>query len=127
MVVLLVQNEVGYKNLCSLVTLGFTEGMYYFPRIDREILSKYSEGLICTTACLRGEVNDHLLKGDYQSAQETVSFYKDLFPGRFYIELNNMLKDVEDPVVEMALHVVIAYCSVPGTYMEGAYDSGNDS
>ena len=87
--VLLVQNEVGYKNLCSLVTSGFTEGMYYFPRIDREILSKYSEGLICTTACLRGEVNDHLLKGDYQSAQETVSFYKDLFPGRFYIELQN--------------------------------------
>ncbi|MED5579672.1 MAG: DNA polymerase III subunit alpha [Nitrospinota bacterium] len=87
--VLLVQNEVGYKNLCSLVTSGFTEGMYYFPRIDREILSEHSEGLICTTACLRGEVNDHLLKGDYESAQETVSFYKELFPGRFYIELQD--------------------------------------
>tara|TARA_A100001037_G_scaffold69745_3_gene62223 strand:+ start:7255 stop:10713 length:3459 start_codon:yes stop_codon:yes gene_type:complete len=87
--VLLVQNEVGYKNLCSLVTSGFTEGMYYFPRIDREILSKHSEGLICTTACLRGEVNDHLLKGNYESAQETVSFYKELFPERFYIELQD--------------------------------------
>ena len=87
--VLLVQNDVGYKNLCSLVTSGFTEGMYYFPRIDREILAQHSDGLICTTACLRGEVNDHLLKGDYESAQETVSFYKNLFPDRFYIELQD--------------------------------------
>ena len=48
---LLAQNQTGYNNLCELVTRGFTEGMYYFPRIDRELLSRHAEGLICTSAC----------------------------------------------------------------------------
>ncbi len=87
--VLLAQNDTGYRNLCSLVTAGFTEGMYYYPRIDREILEKLADGLICTTACLRGEVNDHLLREDVSSAREAAAWYKELFPGRFYLELQD--------------------------------------
>ncbi|MBT4431913.1 MAG: DNA polymerase III subunit alpha, partial [Nitrospinaceae bacterium] len=87
--VLLAQNEVGYKNLCELVTLGFTEGMYYYPRIDRDILESRAEGLICTSACLRGEVNDAILKGDRSAAVEAATWYKELFPGRFYLEIQD--------------------------------------
>lgn len=86
---LLAQNQTGYNNLCELVTRGFTEGMYYFPRIDRELISQHAEGLICTSACLRGEVNDHLLHGREEAAREAAGFYKDLFPGRYYLELQN--------------------------------------
>ena len=86
---LLAQNQTGYNNLCELVTRGFTEGMYYFPRIDRELLEQHAEGLICTSACLRGEVNDHLLHGRAEAAREAAGFYKDLFPGRYYLELQD--------------------------------------
>jgi DNA polymerase-3 subunit alpha len=86
---LLAQNHIGYENLCSLVTAGFTEGMYYFPRVDRELLEKHAEGLICTSACLRGEVNDHLLNGNREAAREAAGFYKELFPGRYYLELQD--------------------------------------
>ncbi|MDA1000431.1 MAG: DNA polymerase III subunit alpha [bacterium] len=87
--ILLAQNDAGYKNLCELVTLGFTEGMYYHPRIDREILESRAEGLICTTACLRGEVNDALLQDDGEKARAAAAYYKELFPGRFYMELQD--------------------------------------
>ena len=86
---LLAQNELGYKNLCELVTMGFTEGMYYYPRIDREILESRAEGLICTSACLRGEVNDAFLKGNRSAAVEAATWYKELFPGRFYLEIQD--------------------------------------
>ncbi len=86
---LLAQNQTGYNNLCEMVTRGFTEGMYYFPRVDRELLSRHAEGLICTSACLRGEVNDHLLHGREEAAREAAGFYKELFPGRYYLELQD--------------------------------------
>ncbi len=86
---LLAQNQTGYNNLCELVTRGFTEGMYYFPRIDRELLVSHAEGLICTSACLRGEVNDHLLHGREAAAREAAGFYKELFPERYYLELQD--------------------------------------
>ncbi len=86
---LLAQNQMGYNNLCELVTRGFIEGMYYFPRIDRELLSQHAEGLICTSACLRGEVNEHLLHGREEAAREAAGFYKELFPDRYYLELQD--------------------------------------
>ncbi|MBI3127202.1 MAG: DNA polymerase III subunit alpha [Candidatus Tectomicrobia bacterium] len=86
---LLAENAKGYRNLCELVTAGFTEGMYYFPRVDREILARHAEGLICTSACLKGEVNEALLRGDRAAAREAASFYKELFPGRYYLEIQD--------------------------------------
>ena len=85
--ILLVQNEIGYKNLCHLVSSGFLEGFYYKPRIDKDILKEYSEGLIATSACLKGEVSNLCLIGDMDRAKEAASFYRDIFKGNFYLEL----------------------------------------
>jgi len=85
--ILLCQNEIGYRNLCHLVSAGFLEGFYYKPRIDKEILQKYSEGLIATSACLKGEVAHQALLGDMDRARAAATYYRDLFPGRFYLEI----------------------------------------
>jgi len=86
--VLLVMNEQGYHNLLKLVTLAATEGMYYRPRIDRQVLAEHAEGLICTSACLSGEVPTKLRQGDLDGAREAVAFYRDLFgPDHYFLEL----------------------------------------
>ena len=80
--VLLCENETGYQNLIKLVSLGFTEGFYGKPRIDRGLLEQYHEGLLCLSACLAGEVPRRLEAGDYEAAKEAATFYRDLFaPG----------------------------------------------
>ena len=86
--VLLAMDQGGYENLLKLVTLASTEGMYYRPRIDRQTLAEYAQGLICTSACLSGEVPAKLLQGNVDGAREALGFYRDLFgPDRFYVEL----------------------------------------
>ena len=85
--ILLCQNEIGYRNLCKLVSLGYLEGFYYKPRIDKEILAQYSEGLIATSACLKGEVTNFCVLGDMDRARAAATWYRDLFPGRFYLEM----------------------------------------
>ncbi|HHX49174.1 MAG TPA: DNA polymerase III subunit alpha [Clostridiales bacterium] len=92
--VLLAKNEVGYKNLCKLNTLAFTEGFYFKPRIDLNLLEKHSEGLICLTACLAGRLPrillDDLIADKYQKAVEYALKLKSLFAdGDFYIELQD--------------------------------------
>lgn len=87
--ILLVKNKTGYQNLIKLVSLSFTEGYYYKPRIDREILEKYSEGLICLSACLAGEVNKAILKGDIEKAKEIALWHKNVFKDDYYIEIQN--------------------------------------
>ncbi|MGN0448622.1 MAG: DNA polymerase III subunit alpha [Acutalibacteraceae bacterium] len=88
--VLLCENETGYKNLIAMVSKAWTEGFYTKPRIDRELLSKHSEGLIALSACLAGEVSSALVRGDYNLAKETVLWYKNLFgKDRYYIEIQN--------------------------------------
>lgn len=88
--VLLVETEQGYKNLCKLVTEGYTEGFYYKPRVDHELLEKYHEGLICLSACLAGEVPQALLKGDYDKAVSIARKYQEIFgKDNFYIELQD--------------------------------------
>lgn len=86
---LLVQNEVGYQNLIHLVSEGFTRGFYYKPRIDYDLLAKHSEGLICTSACIGGDIPQLLLANDMDGAYALASRLKDIFPGRFYIELQD--------------------------------------
>jgi DNA polymerase-3 subunit alpha len=88
--VLLARNAAGYKNLLKLTSIAALEGFYYKPRIDREILQQYSEGLIGTTACLGSEINSHILRGDYESALKACAFYRDLFgDGNYYVEIQN--------------------------------------
>jgi DNA polymerase III subunit alpha len=97
---LLAKNEEGYKNLIKLTTLGHTEGFYYKPRIDLELLKKYSSGLICTSACISGIVSVHLVNNDYNKAKETASLYKDIFGDDFYLEIQDHQMEREKPVLE---------------------------
>ncbi len=87
--ILLVQNETGYQNLIHLVSEGFTKGFYYKPRIDYDILEKYSQGLICTSACIGGDIPQLLLQNDIDGAYALAQRLKSIFPGRFYIELQD--------------------------------------
>lgn len=87
--ILLAKNMQGYKNLSKLVSIGFTDGYYYKPRIDHEVLEKYHEGLICLSACLAGEVNQALLSGNNEKAEEVALWYKNLFADDYYIEIQN--------------------------------------
>ena len=66
---LLAANRTGYKNLVRLTSIGFTEGFYRRPRIDKEVLQQYSEGLVCLAACLSGEIAIHLRQGRYEDAK----------------------------------------------------------
>lgn len=85
--VLLAKNLTGYQNLSKLVTLGWTEGFYYRPRIDHEILEKYSEGIIALSACLGGEIHKKVESGNLGEAEESVLWYKRVFGDDYYIEL----------------------------------------
>ncbi len=88
--VLLCKNETGYKNLIKMVSAGFTEGFYSKPRIDKDLLEQYHEGLVCLSACLAGEVPQALLAGEYERAKQTALYYRDLFgEGNYYIELQD--------------------------------------
>lgn len=87
--ILLVKNDVGYKNLCILVSRSNTEGFYYKPRIDFELLSEHHDGLICLSACIAGEVPRLIIKGDLDGARETILKYKDLFGEDYYLEIQN--------------------------------------
>ena len=88
--ILLCENNIGYKNLIYLVSRGFTEGFYSKPRIDRELLEGHTEGLICLSACLAGEVPQNILRGSYEGARQTVEYYKNLFgKDHYYIEIQN--------------------------------------
>lgn len=88
--ILLCENETGYKNLIKMVSAGFVEGFYSKPRIDHELLQKYHEGLICLSACLAGEIPQALLAGNREKAVKTALYYKELFgKDKFYIELQD--------------------------------------
>ncbi len=87
--ILLVKNEEGYQNLIKLVSLAFTEGYYYKPRIDYDLLEKYSKGLVCLSACLAGDIPQYLLNGNYDEAKSLAQRLKNMFPGDFYIEIQD--------------------------------------
>ncbi|MBI9070451.1 MAG: DNA polymerase III subunit alpha [Melioribacteraceae bacterium] len=87
--VLLAKNDTGYKNLCKLVSIGYTEGFYYKPRIDMEMLEQYKEGLIALSACLGGVVAAPMINGDLAKAREVSQRFKDMFGDDFYLELQD--------------------------------------
>ncbi len=84
---LLAKNKTGYKNLIKIVTIANLEGFYYKPRLDKEILEKYSEGLICLTACIAGEIPRLILGGNINQARESAVWYKQVFGDDFYFEV----------------------------------------
>jgi DNA polymerase-3 subunit alpha len=97
--VLLAKNETGYKNLMKLTSIGHTEGFYYKPRIDVEVLKKYSEGLVALSACAGGVVSAHIVKGDFDEARASAIIYKEIFGNDFYLEIQNHGIDMEKPIL----------------------------
>ncbi len=88
--ILLAENNTGYQNLMKIVSRGFTEGYYYRPRVDREVLETYHEGLIVLSACLAGEVQKHLQRGDYDLAKESALWHDKTFGhGNYFLELQD--------------------------------------
>jgi len=88
--VLLAKNMIGYKNLIKIVSKSFTEGFYYKPRIDYELLKEHAEGLICLSACLSGDIPNYILNNDFERAKELANQLKNMFPkDHFYLELQD--------------------------------------
>ncbi|MDP4281544.1 MAG: DNA polymerase III subunit alpha [Bacteroidota bacterium] len=93
--ILLAKDYKGYQNLIRLISLAWTEGHYYKPRIDKELLSQYHEGLIASSACLAGEVARAIMNDQMDKAEQAIMFYKDLFKDDYYLEL--MRHPCQDP------------------------------
>ena len=87
--ILLAKNKTGYQNLTKLVSLSFIDGFYYKPRIDLEILEKYSEGLVCLSACLAGRLSQALIRDDMEKAEEIALWHKNIFKDDYYIEIQH--------------------------------------
>ncbi|MDZ7290430.1 MAG: DNA polymerase III subunit alpha [candidate division KSB1 bacterium] len=102
---LLAKNLQGYKNLMRLVSIGFLEGFYYRPRIDREVLAKYREGIIVLSACLKGEVANKLLNEGYEAARKVALEYREIFGDDYYLEIHNHHIPEEDNVREGVLQL----------------------
>ena len=96
--ILLAKDFTGYKNLMRLVSTSYLDGFYYKPRMDKDVLSQYSEGLLCTSACLRGEVSWNISQGHFETALKVADEYQHIFgKGNFYLEL--MQHDIPDQTV----------------------------
>ena len=87
--ILLAKNDVGYHNLIKIVSLGYTKGFYFKPRIDKRVLREHHEGVICLSACLAGNIQHRLLNRDYDGAKEEAEALRDIFGKDFYLELQD--------------------------------------
>ncbi len=87
--IILVKNEQGYKNMAKLNAIAFRDGYYYKPRIDLKTLKEHSEGLICLSACIAGDIPQAILHKNYQKAEELICWFKDVFKEDFYFEIQN--------------------------------------
>jgi DNA polymerase-3 subunit alpha len=109
--ILLAMNQQGYRNLCKLVTVGYMEGFYYKPRIDKELLRELNGGLIALSACLQGEVSQALSAGNFEKAKNAAETYASIFGDRYYIEIqDNKLAEQEKVnrlLVELAKEISI--------------------
>jgi DNA polymerase-3 subunit alpha len=98
--ILLAKDRQGFKNLSKLSTFGHTEGFYYRPRIDLELIRKYREGLVCTSACAGGVVSAHLIENNFEKARQAAITYKEIFGDDFYLEIQDHGLEVEKAILE---------------------------
>ena len=97
--ILLAKDETGYRNLMRLVSIGFLEGFYYRPRIDKEVLAKYKDGLICLSSCLKGEIPHLINTNQLDQARKSIDEYKSIFgKDNFYLEIQDNLIPEQDKV-----------------------------
>ena len=99
--VLLAKNQIGLKNLMQLVSIGYLEGFYYRPRIDKALLRKHSEGLICTSGCLKGEIQENAFMYGYDKAKEAALEYAEIFDDNFYLEIQQHRIPEENVAMEI--------------------------
>ena len=99
--VLLARDAVGYRNLVKLSSLSYMEGFYVKPRVDRELLAKYSEGIVVSSACLAGEVATHLMEGRYDEAKAAAAWYADVFRDRYFLEVQGHDSDGQHRLNEL--------------------------
>ncbi|MDX9977284.1 MAG: DNA polymerase III subunit alpha [Candidatus Cloacimonadales bacterium] len=104
--ILLVKNSIGYKNLMKLSTYSYTQGFYYHPRISKSLLRQYSEGLICLSACIQGEIPRLLLRGQDAEAHKALEFYRDVFDDDFYLEIQD--HEIEEEKIVMPKIISLA-------------------
>ncbi len=112
--ILLAKNQVGYRNLVKLISIANTDGFYYKPRIDKDLLVKHREGLIASSACLGGEIAQLIMSNRMQDAEDAILWYKNLFGDDYYLELMRhpaaspqQREDVYDRQVEVNKHLVV--------------------
>lgn len=110
--ILLCKNETGYKNLTKMVSKAWVDGFYTKPRIDRELIEQYHEGLVCLSACLAGEIPKLIMSGDLPSAEKTALWYENIFgKGNYYLELQNHgipeQAKVNDALIKISNHTGI--------------------
>ncbi len=104
--ILLAENNQGLDNLNHIVSAGFIDGFYYRPRVDREILEQYHEGIICLSACLAGEVPRHITMGDYEGAKRTALEYRDIFgKDNYFLEIQDHGIPEERHVAQMLIRM----------------------
>ncbi len=112
-IVLIVQNKIGYRNLCKLIAFSYKEGFYFKPRIDYRMLAKHSEGLIVTSACLGGHIPKLLMNNKKELADERIDWFLDTFgPKRFYLEVQPEDQD-EQKVLNKLLYGISAERNIP--------------
>lgn len=99
--ILLAKNLAGYYNLVKIVSIGYTEGFYYKPKIDREIIEKYHENLICCSACIAGEVPQAILKGNLEAAESAARWFKNIFGDDYYFEIQNHRTEIPGQSLEV--------------------------
>ncbi len=100
--VLLCENQEGYRNLIQLVSTGYLDGFYYKPRIDKDLLARHSKGLICLSACLRGDIAETLMEDKYSEARRLAHEYEDMFgKGNFFLELQDHNLEPDKKVIPL--------------------------
>ncbi|GGH14645.1 DNA polymerase III subunit alpha [Paenibacillus segetis] len=125
--ILLAKDEVGYRNLMRLCSIGHLEGFHYKPRIDWDVLERHSEGLICLSACLGGEVPQHLLHGRYEEAKKAAGRYQKVFGDDFYLELQDHSipeqKRVNPGLIDLARELGISLVATNDVHYLGREDA----
>ncbi len=111
---LLSKNEEGYKNLIKISSIAHLEGYYYRPRINRELIKKYSKGLICTSACPAGEIARYLIDNDFESAKKTAEWFLEVFGEDYYLELQrhqyeDHIEKVDNQDIRAEMRKMIGY------------------
>ena len=102
--ILLAKNKTGYHNLCRIISLGFLEGFYNRPRIDKELLEQYHEGLICCSACLGGELPQLIMAGKINDAGKSIQWFKSVFGDDYYIEIQRHKTDKPNADQNVYIH-----------------------